>query len=69
MRNSMRRTGQKLRTLRRRAVARGRQVHTNLGELVVAAFDAVGDEVKDVARLLAPPELRRAARNRIVLVR
>jgi hypothetical protein len=68
MRHSMRRTGQKLRTLKRRAVAKGRRVHTNLGELVVAAFDTVGNEVKDVARLLASPELGRAAGARIVLV-
>jgi len=69
MRSSMRRTGEKLNRLGRRAAARGRRVQTNLGELVAAAFDTVGNEVKDVARLLASRELGRAARSRIVLVR
>ncbi len=55
------------RTLRR-AVAGGRRVQTNLGELVAAAFDTVGNEVKDVARLLASPELGRAAKGHIILV-
>jgi len=54
--------------LSRRAVAGGRKVQTNLGELVAAAFDTMGNEVKDVARLLASPELGRAAKARIVLV-
>jgi hypothetical protein len=57
-----------LRSLRRRAIASGRKVQTNLGELVAAAFDTVGNEVKDVAKLLASPELGRAAGGRIVLV-
>jgi hypothetical protein len=68
MRKAMHRTGQRLRLLQRRAVAGGRKVHTNLGELVAAAFDTVGNEVKDVAKLLASPELGRAAKSRIVLV-
>lgn len=58
-----------LRRLKRRAMAGGRKVQTNLGELVAAAFDTVGNEVKDVARLLASRELGRAAAGRIVLVR
>ena len=57
-----------LRRLQRSAVAGGRKVQTNLGELVAAAFDTVGNEVKDVTRLLASPELGRAAHSRIVLV-
>ena len=68
MRNSIRRTRLKLRLLRQRAVSGGRSVQTNLGELVAAAFDTVGNEVKDVAKLLASPELGRAAGSRIVLV-
>jgi hypothetical protein len=68
MRNSMRRTGQTIRSLHRKATAKRRKVQTNLGDLVAAAFDTVGNEVKDVARLLASPELGRAARGRIVLV-
>jgi hypothetical protein len=57
-----------LRRLRRRAVAGSLRVQTNLGDLVAAAFDTVGNEVKDVARLLASPELGRVAHGRIVLV-
>jgi hypothetical protein len=57
-----------LRRLRRRAVAESLRVQTNLGDLVAAAFDTVGNEVKDVARLLASPELGRVAHGRIVLV-
>lgn len=65
----MRRRAQNtLRRLQRRAVAGGQKVQTNLGELVAAAFDTVGNEVKDVARLLASRELGRAAHSRIVLV-
>jgi hypothetical protein len=62
------RTRNTLRLLRRKATAGRRKVQTNLGELVAAAFDTVGNEVKDVARLLASPELGRAAHGRIVLV-
>ena len=65
---AMRKTRQRLRQLGRRAVASGRKVQTNLGELVAAAFDTVGNEVKDVAKLLASRELGRAAHARIVLV-
>ena len=68
MKNAIRRTGQKLRSFQRKAVAEGRKVHTTLGELVAAAFDTAGNEVKDVAKLLASPELGRAAKGRIVLV-
>jgi hypothetical protein len=45
-----------------------RPVKTTLGELIVAAFDTVGNEVKDVARLLSSREIGRAAHRRIVLV-
>ena len=62
------RTRNTLRRLRRGAVARGKKVQTNLGELVAAAFDTVGNEVKDVARLLASPELGRVAKSHIILV-
>ncbi len=68
MKKAIHRTGQTLRLLQRKAVAGGRNVHTNLGELVAAAFDTVGNEVKDVARLLSSAELRRAAKSRILLV-
>ncbi|MGO9831467.1 MAG: hypothetical protein ACLPJH_15110 [Myxococcaceae bacterium] len=68
MKRAITRTGQTLRRLQRKAVAGGRKVHTNLGELVAAAFDTVGNEVKDVARLLSSAELSRAAKSRIVVV-
>ena len=45
-----------------------RAVKTTLGELIVAAFDTVGNEVKDVARLLSSREIGKAAHRRIVLV-
>jgi hypothetical protein len=45
-----------------------RPVKTTLGELIVAAFDTVGNEVKDVARLLSSREIGKAAHRRIVLV-
>ena len=44
------------------------KLRTTLGELIVAAFDIVGNRVPDVAQLLASPELGRAAHGRIVLV-
>lgn len=42
-------------------------IHTTLGDLVAAAFDTVGNEVKDVAKLLSSRELQRFAGARIVL--
>jgi len=53
---------------RKRAKLVHRPVKTTLGELIVAAFDTVGNEVKDVARLLSSREIGRAAHRRIVLV-
>ena len=54
---------------------RSRQAKANLkaqtltvGELIAAAFDTVGNEVKDVARVLASPDLACAIQKRIVLV-
>jgi hypothetical protein len=45
-----------------------RHIDTTLGELIAAAFDAVGSEAKDVAQFLASPGLRRSLKRRIVLV-
>jgi len=39
-----------------------------VGELIAAAFDTLGNEVKDVARVLASPDLACAIQKRIVLV-
>jgi hypothetical protein len=52
----------------KRGIPRTRNVQTTLGELIAAAFDTVGNEVKDVARLLASPQIGRAAHRHIVLV-
>jgi hypothetical protein len=60
-------TGRKTSKPRTRA-AHGPNVQTTLGELIAAAFDTVGNEVKDVARLLASREIGRAAHRHIVLV-
>jgi hypothetical protein len=60
-------TGRKTSQPRTRS-ADGRNVQTTLGELIAAAFDTVGNEVKDVARLLASREIGRAAHRHIVLV-
>jgi hypothetical protein len=43
-------------------------VNVTLGELIAAAFDTVGNEVKDVARLLSSRELQKCAGKRIVIV-
>jgi hypothetical protein len=57
-------------TQRRVAPERPPKTHvdTSLGELIAAAFDTLGNEVADVAKLLSSRELRRCAGQRIVLV-
>jgi hypothetical protein len=57
-----------MRTKARKMTRTRTQVRTTLGELIVAAFDTAGNQITDVARLLASPELGRAAHGRIVLV-
>lgn len=44
------------------------KVRTTLGELIVAAFDILGNRLPDVAHLLASRELGRAAHGRILVV-
>lgn len=61
-------SGKKGTRLKQKAKAHHEAVQTTLGELIAAAFDTVGNEVKDVARLLASREIGRAAHTRIVLV-
>ena len=68
MRKSSGKKGTRLQRLKMKAKAHHQAVQTTLGELVAAAFDTVGNEVKDVARLLSSREIRRAAHARIVLV-
>jgi hypothetical protein len=58
----------RLQRLKQKARAHHEAVQTTLGELIAAAFDTVGNEVKDVTRLLSSREIGRAAHARIVLV-
>ena len=58
----------RLQRLKQKAQAQHDAVQTTLGELIAAAFDTVGNEVKDVARLLSSRQIGRAAHARIVLV-
>jgi hypothetical protein len=51
-----------------RTEAAAKTARTTLGELIVTAFDIVGNRLPDVARLLASRQLGRAARARIVVV-
>ena len=44
------------------------RIHTTVGELIAAAFDAVGNEVRGVATLVSSPALLRLSGVRIVLV-
>ena len=68
MRKSSGKKGTRLQRLKQRARAHHKAVQTTLGELIAAAFDTVGNEVKDVARLLSSREIGRATHARIVLV-
>jgi hypothetical protein len=68
MRKSSGKKGTRLQRLKQRARAHHEAVQTTLGELIAAAFDTVGNEVKDVARLLSSREIGRATHARIVLV-
>jgi hypothetical protein len=68
MRKASGKKATRLQRLQERARAHREGVQTTLGELIAAAFDTVGNEVKDVARLLSSREIGRAAHARIVLV-
>lgn len=52
----------------RRSTATGRSIDTTFGDLVVAAFDAVGNEVKAATALLTSLASSGHARQRIVFV-
>lgn len=45
-----------------------RQVQVTLGDLIAAAFDAVGGEVKKVARVVSSPAMTVATGKHIVVV-
>ena len=68
MRKASGRKVTRLQRLKESARAHRDDVQTTLGELIAAAFDTVGNEVKDVARLLSSRQIGRAAHARIVLV-
>ena len=44
------------------------RIYTTVGELIAAAFDAVGNEVLGVARLVSSPAMVRSSGVRIVVV-
>lgn len=46
----------------------GRRVQVTLGDLIAAAFDAVGGEVKKVARVVSSPAMTLATGKHIVVV-
>jgi hypothetical protein len=46
----------------------GARTETTIGDLIAAAFDTVGNEVHDVARLLSSRALRKSSGGRIVVV-
>ena len=68
MRKSTAKKGTRLQRLKEKARQHHEAVQTTLGELIAAAFDTVGNEVKDVTRLLSSRQIGRATHARIVLV-
>jgi len=46
----------------------GQKVQVTLGDLIAAAFDAVGGEVKKVARVVSSPAMTLATGKHIVVV-
>ena len=51
-----------------RAKAAVKRAQLTVGDLVAAAYDALGSEARVVARVLSSPDLSAAIRRRIVLV-
>lgn len=51
-----------------KAARRGRKVQVTLGDLIVAAFDTVGSEVKKVAQVVSSPAMAMATGKHIVVV-
>jgi hypothetical protein len=74
MAKTQRRDQVKGRKARQAKVARGtearpvRRVQVTLGDLIAAAFDAVGGEVKKVARVVSSPSMTLATGKHIVFV-
>jgi hypothetical protein len=51
-----------------RAQAVARQLNITLGELIAAAFDIAGNEVKSVARLVSSSDMTKVIGRRILLI-
>jgi len=51
-----------------RAKAAVKRAQLTVGDLIAAAYDALGSEARDVARVLRSPDLSVAIHRRIVLV-
>lgn len=60
------RTGNRSKQARSSRLGRKVRIHTTVGDLIAAAFDTVGDEVRGVARVVS--SLSRVTGARIVLV-
>ena len=50
------------------ATAMARRVNTTLGDLIAAAFDTVGSEVREVAEVVSSSAMARVIGRRIVLI-
>jgi hypothetical protein len=59
--------GSQARRSQLRAQAVARQVNTTLGELIAAAFDIAGNEVRSVARLVSSSDMTKVIGRRILL--
>jgi hypothetical protein len=51
-----------------RTASMARSVNTTLGDLIAAAFDTVGSEVKAVAELVSCSDMARLIGRRIILI-
>lgn len=57
-----------LRRRGKRAQVAMRRAQLTVGDLIAAAYDALGSEARAVARVLSSPDLAAAVRRRIVVV-
>ncbi|MFL5346453.1 MAG: hypothetical protein ACJ8AT_16830 [Hyalangium sp.] len=78
--SSVRRQGRRVLPALRRAVGRVKRAQAQqppavrpepltVGEIIAAAFDTAGGEIREVLKVVAAPQLSRALGRRIVLVR
>ena len=68
VKNQGRRVMPALRRTTKKAQVAAKSAQVTLGDLIAAAFDTVGNEVKDVARLLSSREIVQTTGRRIVFV-